>query len=88
MKTGRSFWKWLLLALRASALKDARSKRIMQENLETWNRYNREFIKKCEREEDRKIDKMLEGYSSTSRHVDESSTVGCFGGDCGDGSAI
>ena len=59
MKEGRSFWKWFILWSRAYAMAEAREKRIMRENLETWNRENRAFIKKCNREEDRKIEKEL-----------------------------
>ncbi len=55
---GRSFWKWLVLWARAVNMDEARKKRIMRENLETWNRENRDFIKKCEREDSRKINQM------------------------------
>lgn len=59
MKEGRSFWKWFILWSRAYAMAEAREKRIMRENLETWNRENRAFIEKCNREVDREIDKQL-----------------------------
>lgn len=59
MKEGRSFWKWFILWSRAYVMAEARGKRIMRENLETWNRENRAFIEKCNREEDRKIEKEL-----------------------------
>ena len=58
---------------------DTSEKRIMRENLETWNRYNRGFIRKCEREE-------AAAFSRPS--ADESSTVGFYGSDCGDGNVI
>ncbi|HAP20289.1 MAG TPA: hypothetical protein DCR27_03350 [Lachnospiraceae bacterium] len=76
MKRKRSFWMWLALWARAGALAEARKKRIMRENLDTWNDYNRDFIRKCEREDDRK------GGRPSS---DESSTVGYYGSDAGDG---
>lgn len=59
MKEGRSFWKWFILWSRAYAMAEERKKRIMRENLETWNRENRAFIEKCNREEDREIEKEL-----------------------------
>mgnify|MGYP000553659835 FL=1 len=82
MKEGRSFWKWLVLWIRAIAMAEERKKRIMRENLETWNRENRAFIEKCNREVDYLVD---HGGHPTA---DESSTVGFFGSDCGDGSSI
>lgn len=77
MKTGRSFWKWLLLTLRASALKDVREKRIKIEILESWIKIQRDSNRGYNDKEDR---------NSRRTSSDESSTVGCFGGDCGDGS--
>lgn len=79
MKEGRSFWKWLVLWCRAGAMEEARKKRIMRENLETWNRHNRNFIKKCERED---------ANTTYGPSADESSTVGCYGSDCGDGGTV
>lgn len=76
MKRTRSFWKWLLLWARAGALAEAREKRIWRENLDTWHRNNRDFIRKCERENARNIDRPSS---------DESSTVGFYGSDSGDG---
>lgn len=66
MKEGRSFWKWLVLWIRAIAMAEERKKRIMRENLETWNRENRAFIEKCNREVDREIDKQLNRTSYLS----------------------
>ncbi len=82
---GRSFWKWLVLWARAGAIAEARKKRIMRENLETWNRENRAFIKKCEREDARRIDQGKFGYGPSA---DESSITGFYGSDCGDGSFV
>lgn len=79
MKRKRSFGKWLVLCARAGALAEARKKRIMRENLETWERYNRDFIRKCEREDAR---------NSGNPSSDESSTVGFYGSDPGDGSVF
>ena len=76
-KAGRSFWKWILLVLRASALKDAREKRIKIEILESWIKIQRDSNRGYNDKEDR---------NSRRTSSDESSTVGCFGGDCGDGS--
>lgn len=59
MKRRRSFWKWLYLWARAGAMADARKKRIIRENLETWNRDHRKFIEKCDREMDKEIDREL-----------------------------
>lgn len=67
MKRKRSFWRWLVLWARAGAFEEARKKRIMRENLETWNRYNRGFIRKCEREDD------TAGFDNSS--ADESSVI-------------
>lgn len=79
MKRKRSFWKWIVLWARAGAFEEARKKRIMRENLETWNRYNRGFIRKCERED----------AAALSRpSADESSAAGFYGSDCGDGAVI
>ena len=58
---------------------DTYEKRIMRENLKTWNREHRGFIRKCERED-------ADAFSRPS--ADESSTVGFYGSDCGDGSVI
>ena len=82
---GRSFWQWLVLWARAGAMAEARKKRIMHENLETWNRENRDFIRKCEREDARRIDQGKFGCEPTA---DESSTVGFYGSDCGDDGII
>lgn len=76
MKRKRSFWKWLILWARAGAIEEARKKRIMRENLETWNRYNRDFIRKCEMEEAR---------HHREPSADETSAVGFYGSDSGDG---
>lgn len=46
---------------------DTYEKRIMRENLKTWNRYNRGFIRKCEREDD------TAGFDNSS--ADESSVI-------------
>lgn len=51
MKRHRTFWKWLVLWARAVAIEEARKKRIIRENLDAWNRNNRTFIRKCERED-------------------------------------
>lgn len=80
MKRRRSFWKWLYLWARAGAMADASKKRIMRENLETWNRDHRAFINKCDRETERRVDRCP--YTTS---VDESSAApGCYGSDCGD----
>lgn len=79
MKHSRSFWRWLIVWARAGALAEAREKRIMRENLETWDRYHRQFIIKSERKESRRYD---------SPSADESSTVGGYGSDSGDGSVF
>lgn len=73
-RKGRSFWRWLLVWARHGVMAEARRKRIMRENLETWNRYNRDFIRQCEREDENK-------WYTTS--ADESSAVGNFSGDGG-----
>lgn len=54
MSRHRTFWKWLALWARAGALSEARKKRIMRENLDTWNRNNRAFIRECEKEDNAK----------------------------------
>ncbi len=76
MKKGRSFWKWLYLWARAGVIEEERRKRDIREYQEEWHRENRAFIRQCEREDARM-------YSGTS--ADESSAVGYFGSDCGDG---
>lgn len=53
---------------------------IQKENLETWNRCNRRFIRECDRKMEREIDRGIHGPDA-----DESSTCGYFGADCGDG---
>lgn len=53
---------------------------IQKENLESWNRYNRRFIRECDRKMAREIDRGINGPDA-----DESSTCGYFGSDCGDG---
>lgn len=57
MKRHRTFWKWLVLWARAGAMSEARKKRIMRENLDTWNRENRAFVEKCNREPGAVIDR-------------------------------
>lgn len=52
MKRHRTFWKWLVLWARAGAISEARKKRIMSENLDTWNWENRVFVEKCNRKDD------------------------------------
>ncbi len=52
MKRHRTFWKWLVLWARAGVMSEARKKRIMRENLNTWNRENRVFVEKCNRKDD------------------------------------
>ncbi len=75
MNRRRSFWKRLVLWARAAAFEEARKKRIMRENLETWNRYNRGFIKECERDD---------AAASARPSADASSTAGFYGSDSGD----
>ncbi len=53
---------------------------IQKENLETWNRYNRRFIRECDRKMECEIDRGINGPDA-----DESSTCGYFGADSGDG---
>ncbi len=53
---------------------------IQKENLETWNRYNRRFIRECDRKMEREIDRGINGPDA-----DESSTCGYYGADSGDG---
>lgn len=53
---------------------------IQKENLETWNHYNRRFIRECDRKMEREIDRGINGPDA-----DESSTCGYFGSDCGEG---
>lgn len=83
MKKGRSFWKWLYLWARAGVINDIREKRINQEILESMTKIWDEECKDYVDEDD---------YREPS--ADESSAVGYFGsdcgdgGDCGDGSAI
>mgnify|MGYP001104617808 CR=1 FL=1 len=79
MKRRRNFLKWLVLWARAGAIAEAHKKRIMRENLETWNRENRDFIRKSERQE------WKNGYGTSA---DESSTAGFYGSDGGDGGII
>lgn len=98
MKRHRSFWKSLYLWARAGAMADARKKRIMRENLETWNRDHRAFINKCDREEAKAIDRKLNrtsylGYNpmdgSGWKYVDdESSSPGYCGNDSSDGDEV
>lgn len=76
MKRKRSFWKWLILWARAGVMAEARKKRILRENLATWNHYNRDFIRKCEKED---------AKAASTLSNDEYSTVGFYGGDSGDG---
>lgn len=52
MKRHRTFWKWLILWARAGVMAEARKKRIIRENIDTWNRENRAFIEKCNRRAD------------------------------------
>ncbi len=79
MNRKRNFWRWLVLWARAGAIAEARKKRIMRENLEAWNKNNRDFIRECEKE-DEKI--------SRKPSADETSTVGFYGSDSGDGTAL
>lgn len=58
MRKKRSFWKWLILWARAGTMEEARKKRIMRENLEEWNRMNRDFIREEERKDARRIDRL------------------------------
>ena len=78
MNRKRSFWKWISLWLRAGMIEEARRKKIMRENLATWNHLNRDFINKCNRAEAA----HLQGPSA-----DEESAVG-YGSDSGDGSVM
>ncbi len=55
MKRRRSFWKYLEVLARATIIADIRKKRIAREYQESWGRENRKFIKKLERERDRKL---------------------------------
>lgn len=48
---------WGIVRSRAWNMAELHKKRIMRENLETWNRYNRDFIKKCNQEEWKKFEK-------------------------------
>lgn len=80
MKRHRTFWRWLELLARAEVIKDFRRKRIMRENLETWNRENRKFI---EKENRREFARSTKGPSA-----DESSTVGHYGCDSGNGGGL
>lgn len=52
---------------RAAAIKQIHEKRIMKENLETWNRMNRKFIRRMEREEEKQIARMGFGDNYSSR---------------------
>lgn len=79
MKRKRNFWRWLILWARAGVIAEARKKRIMRENLDAWNRYNRDFIRKCEKEEDKNARKPS---------ADETITVGYYESDTGDGIAF
>lgn len=79
MKRKRNFWRWLVLWARAGAMEEARKKRIMRENLDAWNENNRDFIRACEKEDEKNIRKPS---------ADETSTVGYYGCDNGDGTAF
>ena len=70
----RSFWRWICICSRAGLINEARKKRIMQGNLTTWNKMNRGFIEKCNREDATRI------YGTSA---DEESAVG-YGSDSGD----
>ena len=48
---------WGIVRSRAWNMAELHKKRIMRENLETWNRYNRNFIRECEREDHKKDEK-------------------------------
>lgn len=77
MKRKRSFWKWLNLSIRAAMIEEIRKKRINREMLETYMRIIEERNREAEKE-----DGECFGHPS----ADESSTVGYFGSDSGDGS--
>ena len=62
-------------------IKELRKKRIEREFHESWNRANRKFIKKMERQDAREIRRRRPS-------ADESSAVGCYGSDFGDGGAF
>ncbi len=51
------FTTWGQLRLRANHIAELRKKRLLKENLETWNRENRKFIKKMDKETEREIEK-------------------------------
>lgn len=78
MKRKRSLRKWISLWLRAGMIEEAWKKRIMRENLATWNEMNRDFIDECNNEDAARI------YGPSA---DEESAVG-YGSDSGDGSVM
>ena len=67
---------------RIYGIEDARKKRIIRENIEAWNRMNRKFCKKFDREMEREINRNRH-YGSDSSSATGWSSVGA---DCGDGS--
>lgn len=71
MKRRRRFWKWLVIWTRAVAIEEARKKRVLQE-IQEWNMLNGSLDES---------DSLWNDDTSS----DESSTVGSYGSDCGDG---
>lgn len=59
----------------------AHKRRVAKRQLDRWNRENRAFINKCDREDAKKI--YRDDYPGATS--DSSSTVGFFGSDCGFG---
>ncbi len=53
-----TFTHWGKVRMRAFNMAEIREKRIMKENLETWNRDNRKFINAENRRTDRQIERM------------------------------
>ena len=82
MKKGRTFWRWLKLWWRASVWEEYRKKRIIRENLESWNRSNRRFIDAMERNDNREIDRMCNGGPSSGT-CDTTSITANVGGNGG-----
>lgn len=77
----RSFWKWLVLFVRSCSIKNAQEEREMREFHEQWARDHQAFIRKCDREIDREIERQYNNFG----HEDDGGCVGYWGGHGGDG---
>ena len=77
-----SWWRLFTKEGREAEKKaEERKRRIIRENLETWNHINRDFIRAEEKRTNREIDRL--GSLERRRNYDEN-VIGWYGSDCGD----